>query len=975
MCALNPPRRRSPGAAASGPPHGLQARLVRGLAAVMLLCWSGSGWEPSAATAADVNFTGGEGGASNLWNTATNWSTGAVPTSSDVAVFGSPTASNAVLVTANNVGGLLISRAQPTAVEGTGQTTFTTNAAGITVQAESGAFTYGSDQTASQVRQLIAVSQTWTNASSSAFTVAAAGSAVRLSDGATLTLAGSGDFIFNKGFTQQGSPNASVIWEGSGRIDLNLSSAGLLGGFVLRSGTVSIGQNNALGGTSGTGPVTAGSVVLESTSSRTINNAFTLVGDLGFGGPGNLTVSNSNPFNLGGATRTIAVTSATLAIQGSVIDGGIVKSGPGVLSLSGANAYSGPTTVAAGTLAVASTAALPGWDTSGRYTVQSGARLTVGAGFGSGDIGTVLGTGNLQSGATIAIDVGETPTTLATGVPAEIRLAKVGAGTLILTGENTPADTMINGGTLQVGNGGATGSLTGNVANGGTIAFNRSDDVRFDGLISGAGSVVKTGAGSLTLSADNTFSGAVTVNQGTLVVTGVNASVGTVSVASGGTLGGTGTIAGTTTIGAGGTMAPGSSPGMLSLTGSVRFAGGGNYNWEISDATGTAGETAGWDLVDIGGGLDIAATSESPFSINLWSLSGVGPDVNGPAANFSPTQNGSWRIASAAGGITGFAADKFLINVGAANGAAGFANDLAGGAFSLVQADNDLNLVFTAAAGPAFIVIDVPSGQTRTQAEAGYQVLSGATPVRKTGAGTLVLDATNSLSSSVAVTEGTAVAANTQPLGTASLDVSAGATFAIAPAVGAANAVRLTALGDIAGRIDVGSGRFSLPASSESPATELRSLLVSGRNGGTWDGGAGIVSNAAAAAGGTRAVGYVVSTDGSAVVAFAAPGDTNLNGQVDVFDLVSINSGGKYGTGQTAVWNQGDFNYDGVTNVFDLVGINTAGAYGQGNYLPAAPAAASAAAVPEPAVQLIGLAAAAGAVWLASRRRGVARRR
>ena len=75
-----------------------------------------------------------------------------------------------------------------------------------------------------------------------------------------------------------------------------------------------------------------------------------------------------------------------------------------------------------------------------------------------------------------------------------------------------------------------------------------------------------------------------------------------------------------------------------------------------------------------------------------------------------------------------------------------------------------------------------------------------------------------------------------------------------------------------------------------------------------------------------------------------------------MFDLVSINSGGKYGTGTAAVWNQGDFNYDGVTNVFDLVGINTAAVYGQGNYLPAAPSASgtgSVAAVPEPGSWLL----------------------
>ena len=150
------------------------------------------------------------------------------------------------------------------------------------------------------------------------------------------------------------------------------------------------------------------------------------------------------------------------------------------------------------------------------------------------------------------------------------------------------------------------------------------------------------------------------------------------------------------------------------------------------------------------------------------------------------------------------------------------------------------------------------------------------------------------------------------------------------------------------GRVDLGAGQVSVAAGGITAAA-LRADLLAGRAGGGWNGATGIMSSTAAASGGTRAVGYVVAGDGSATVSFAAPGDTNLNGQVDVFDLVSINSSGKYGAGTASVWSQGDFNYDGVTNVFDLVSINSAGAYGRGNYFPAAPTTAGGvAAVPEP---------------------------
>ena len=151
-------------------------------------------------------------------------------------------------------------------------------------------------------------------------------------------------------------------------------------------------------------------------------------------------------------------------------------------------------------------------------------------------------------------------------------------------------------------------------------------------------------------------------------------------------------------------------------------------------------------------------------------------------------------------------------------------------------------------------------------------------------------------------------------------------------------------------------------------AADLRADIIAGRNGGGWNGTAGITSSTAAAAGGSRAVGYIVAGDGSARVSFAAPGDVDLTGAVNVFDLVSINGSGKYGTGAASVWSQGDFNYDGVTNVFDLVSVNTAGAYGQGNYFPASPSGASlgsVAAVPEPgswALLTLGVAATAAGV-------------
>jgi len=171
------------------------------------------------------------------------------------------------------------------------------------------------------------------------------------------------------------------------------------------------------------------------------------------------------------------------------------------------------------------------------------------------------------------------------------------------------------------------------------------------------------------------------------------------------------------------------------------------------------------------------------------------------------------------------------------------------------------------------------------------------------------------------------------------------------------------------GRLDLGAGQATIAAGGIT-AADLRADIIAGRNGGTWNGMAGILSGTAATSGGTRAVGYAIDGNGSARVSFAAFGDVDLNGTVDIFDLVGINGAASYGTGSASVWSQGDFNYDGVTNVFDLVGVNTAGVYGRGGYFPVAPTAASLgnlAPVPEPGT--CALLIVAGAVVILSPRR------
>ena len=166
------------------------------------------------------------------------------------------------------------------------------------------------------------------------------------------------------------------------------------------------------------------------------------------------------------------------------------------------------------------------------------------------------------------------------------QLTKAGTGTLILTGNSSyTGPTVISGGTLQIGNGGTSGFMPGNFTDNATLFLSRSDAVTYAGVISGTGAVTKLGAGTLTLSGTNTYTGITTVSVGTLNVTGAAAS-SAVTVQSGATLTGTGKV-GATTVANGGTLTPGSStaPGTLSVAGNLSLASGSNYFDAVTPTT------------------------------------------------------------------------------------------------------------------------------------------------------------------------------------------------------------------------------------------------------------------------------------------------------------------------------------------------------------------------------------------------------
>ena len=577
--------------------------------------------------------------------------------------------------------------------------------------------------------------------------------------------------------------------------------------------------------------------------------------------------------------------------------------------------------------------------------------------------------------------------------------------TLTLTRGATPATLAVNGdlsiaatgsGTARIGTSSGT-AATGRVdLTGGTRTVTVTNGTATIDLQIGVpivnGGLVKAGAGTMELTAASTYTGQTVVQAGTLVLgagatiaasPGIRVDAGAVfdvtpraggyALPAGQTLAGSGSVAGAVTVGTAATLAPGNSPGTLSIGGTVTLGPGGSYNWQILSATGTAGATGGWDLLSVTGPLVISASTGSPFAINLWSLAATGPDVNGPIANFSATQNYTWRIATASGGITGFSADAFRINTSATNGTGGFAN-ASTGTFSLAQSGNALNLVYTAP--PALVAINVASG-TQTQAQAGHPLLSGTIPVQKTGAGTAVLNQPNPLTGPTTVAQGGLKLATADTLASSAVTVAAGARLSVAPQV----AAMLPALANN-GLVDVGQGGLTIAAGQTAGA--VVAAIVAGRNDGAWNGATGITSSAAATQS-ERAVGWLDNGDGSFTVGYAAAGDWNVNGVVDFDDVVQFVSAGLFDTGLPATWAQGDYDYSGTVDFDDVLAQSAAGLFDAGPYnappgglAPLAfgddPAGLGAgfAAVPEPATWLLAAMAAAGAMLSRPRR---ARRR
>lgn len=371
------------------------------------------------------------------------------------------------------------------------------------------------------------------------------------------------------------------------------------------------------GGTIADGTNSIANFILDITADRTI----TLGGNRTIGGVTFTDTVSSHNLTFTGNTLTLDVTTGaplinvtqsgrTLRID-SIIAGndGLTKTGLGTLSISGSNTYTGATTVSQGTLNVL--------DNSNGLKKSTSLSIAAGATVNATQINS------LMAGAwTIAGTLNKTDGTgqdFYNGVT-------LNNGTLSGATDKTDYGTCFwAGGSITANGSSNTITATRLGFGGGTVNTPLSTDALSISSILGAshssavsGTLTKNGAGTLTLSGNNTYTGGTIVNAGTLLINGSTASNSTVTV-NGGNLGGTGRVGGNVAVAAAGNLAPGVTSGTLNITGNLNISamasGAGRLKFDLGALAGTN------DRIAVAGTLTLGTLALDDLAVtNLGSL-------------------------------------------------------------------------------------------------------------------------------------------------------------------------------------------------------------------------------------------------------------------------------------------------------------------------------------------------------------------
>ena len=321
-------------------------------------------------------------------------------------------------------------------------------------------------------------------------------------------------------FNHSNNHNFSVNISGDGNFDKDGTGTLILsgtnsytGGTTLHAGELELGSSSAIGST-GTISFAGGSLRHSSSNTTDYSDRFSNA------------ASQTYSIDTNGQNVTYA---SDLSSSGGTLS----KLGAGTLILSGANSYTGGTTLHAGELELGSTGAIG----------STGTISFVGGSLRYSSSSTTDYSDRFSNVASQAYSIdtnGQNVTYASELSSAGGTLRKSGAGRLTLTGTDSySGNTTVNEGILQIGAGGITGSIADtasvSVASGSTLKFNRSDDLSFDKIISGAGNFEQAGAGKLTLSGSQIYTGTTKISSGTLNVIGTLSDLTAVTVDGGAT--------------------------------------------------------------------------------------------------------------------------------------------------------------------------------------------------------------------------------------------------------------------------------------------------------------------------------------------------------------------------------------------------------------------------------------------------------
>jgi fibronectin-binding autotransporter adhesin len=469
-----------------------------------------------------------------------------------------------------------------------------------------------------------------------------------------LDLAQNNTFFGNTGFQFESAVSGAgaINKTGAGLVRMVRNNGSWSGGMNINEGEVAVFAN---GNAMGTGTWTLGGGANNTTfsvgSTASQNNTGGLVVAAGAGTRtiALMSTTGGNPTLAGAITlnkdvifsidQYVAGTHDRINVSGAVGGtGGIVKTGSGILVLSASNSYSGTTDIQSGKFFLGGAGRLG----SGDVTIASGANLDFGTGTGQ----TNIVANNISGAGQIIQSTASTDTRI--------------TGNVTSTGGLT-----IENGTVRIGNGGTTGSYTGDavVSSGATLAFDRSNAYTHNGTISGAGGISKVNEGDVTLTGNNGYTGGTSLFSGALVADHANA------------------------LGNGGTITFSSLGGN---TGTIRYtaaSAGTDWGSRIKNSTGTIRLDTAGNNVSLAGVIDSTNT-------NGLVKSGSGVLTLGGANTYTGTTTVSTGGLLVNGSLatTGLASVASGARIGGTGSLAGGLSILSGGLFVFNPADPTLDV-------------------------------------------------------------------------------------------------------------------------------------------------------------------------------------------------------------------------------------------------------------------------------------------